>query len=277
MTLSTLFQAYLSEYLLERSQTSHHTFHSHARVLVSEIGDREIGSIHERDVRFWVAQSRGRLRASSISHRLSFLRSAFEWACKNDLLGVNPVSAVKSLKALNRRHRYLTPEEESRIQLRACPKIFSIVRFALLTGLRRLEIFHLKPEHVDWTRKTVIVADSKTRTQRIIPLHPEAFMVALYWRAVGGAWLFEPSFNPRRRWMAASSWYENRFVPLMKEAEIEDFRFHDLRHTFASRLVERGVPLYTVQLLLGHSDPKMTQRYAHLSADHLREAVYRIN
>ncbi len=66
------------------------------------------------------------------------------------------------------------------------------------------------------------------------------------------------------------------FPKLLKEAGIGDFRFHDLRHTFASRLVMSGVDLYTVQRLLGHSSIKMTERYAHLAPDYLRAAIQRL-
>jgi integrase len=67
------------------------------------------------------------------------------------------------------------------------------------------------------------------------------------------------------------------FKTALRKAEIQDFKFHDLRHTFASQLVRNGVDLYLVQKLLGHSTPMMTQRYAHLRMDHLREAIEKID
>lgn len=277
MTLSTLFEEYLKDYLPERKPSSRHTWLSHARILVAELGDREIHTITERDLRFWIDQTRGRLRPATINHRLSFLRLAFAWALHAELLVANPAARTKAPTGPNARYRYLSADEEVRLLGVMPARAFALVRFAILTGLRRLEIFHLCPEHIDWQREQLLVADSKTGRQRIIPLHPEAMIALLYWKSRGGAWIFEPGLNQAKRWVAAAQWVDRWFRPSLLAAGIEGFRFHDLRHTFASRLVEQGVPLFTVQQLLGHTDPKMTMRYAHLSADHLKQAVYRLN
>ena len=71
--------------------------------------------------------------------------------------------------------------------------------------------------------------------------------------------------------------FKKSFHAALKRAGIVDFRFHDLRHTFASQLVRNGVDLYTVQRLLGHTTPQMTQRYAHLGEDQMREAIEKID
>ena len=70
---------------------------------------------------------------------------------------------------------------------------------------------------------------------------------------------------------------DKQFLKLLAAAEIQDFTFLDLRHTFASKFVMRGVDLYAVQQLLRHSDPKLTARYAHLAPDHLAAAVAALN
>lgn len=279
MTLSTLFEEYLKEYLLEVKATSHHTWKSHARVLLAELGDVELSSIRERDIRFWVSQCRGRLKPASINHRLSFLRQALDWAKREGYLETNPAQGVAGPSVLNARYRTLSVQEEAALQEAMHPRTFSVVRFLVLTGLRRLELFRIREEHVDWDRKHLLIPESKTDMQRIIPLHPEAMLILLKWRetATPGAYLFFPEVNPGNRMEAGNAWYARSFKPMLARVGIRDLKIHDLRHTFASRLVELGIPLYTVQQLLGHRDPKQTQRYAHLSAEHLRQAVYRLN
>jgi integrase len=70
---------------------------------------------------------------------------------------------------------------------------------------------------------------------------------------------------------------QRAFRRLLKKAKVEDFRFHDMRHTFASYLRQRGVDLHTIATLLGHKDLRMTQRYAHLSLDPLRDAISKLD
>lgn len=273
LSLSRLLELFLAEYLLERSQTSRHTWQSHARLIVGQLGDGPAAALEERAVRRWALECRKKLKAATVMHRLSFLRKALSWAVQEGLLGSNAAQAVKSSPAPNARHRYLSHEEEARLQSVMSPEAFEVVRFALLTGLRRFELFRLTPAEVDLKRGFLLVSDSKTRAQRMIPIHPEAAGIL---EGRSGAYVFCPKLNPAKRWVAGACWTEQYFRPALRKADIQGFRFHDLRHTFASRLVEEGVALYTVQALLGHTQPNMTQRYAHLSNGHLTAAVRKL-
>ena len=123
---------------------------------------------------------------------------------------------------------------------------------------------------VDFQRRwlTVEGGNAKNRQTRHVPLNDEAMSVLTRWRdqCGEGARVFEISTSFKTAWWR-----------LLKRAQIASFRWHDLRHHFASRLVQRGVPLNTVRDLLGHSSVTMSLRYAHLAPDQRREAVAQLN
>lgn len=150
-----------------------------------------------------------------------------------------------------------------------------MVLLALNTGLRRGEIFGLAWTDVDLCNNvlTVRAATAKSQKARRLPLNAEAHDVLKRWKGegVGQGLVFpgddgKPMTNINRSWAA-----------ITKEAKLKDFRFHDCRHHFASRLVMSGSDLYTVKELLGHSDFAMTQRYAHLAPEHKAAAVARLD
>lgn len=139
---------------------------------------------------------------------------------------------------------------------------------ALNTGLRRGELTQLTWNDVDLVRKTVTVRAgyAKSGRERHVPLNTEALAVLKRWKRqhAGTGRLFAIG-DLKKAWAG-----------LMAAAKIEAFRFHDLRHDFASRLIMAGVDLNTVRELLGHGDIKMTLRYAHLAPEHRAAAVEKL-
>lgn len=143
----------------------------------------------------------------------------------------------------------------------------------LNTGLRQGELLALRWADVQATHLTVRAVYAKAGRVRHVPLNAEARAVVARWRKShpGGEQIVLSRFGAplvkiRKAWL-----------DLVAEARIEDFRWHDLRHHFASRLVMAGVPLNTVRELLGHASLTMTLRYAHLGRDHLQAAVERLH
>ncbi|WP_433769361.1 phage integrase [Pseudomonas putida] len=138
-----------------------------------------------------------------------------------------------------------------------------MVLVSLNTGMRRGELFDLKWSAVNFHTKTITAAGATTKTSdtRHIPMNKEAFGVLDDWKKQAGKsrYVF-PSQAGGRLEDIKSAW-----LNLLERAKIEGFRWHDMRHDFASRLVMAGVPLNTVRDLLGHADIKMTLRYAHLA------------
>jgi integrase len=148
-----------------------------------------------------------------------------------------------------------------------------IVLTLLGTGLRFGELTHMRWTAVDLRSRMLTVEgdNAKTGRTRYVPMPAEVMSIVSRWRArsrVGLHDLVFPGEHGRPLVDVKTAW-----AALLRRARIENFRLHDLRHSYASRLVQRGVNLFSVQQLLGHTSPIMTQRYAHLGPDHLADAV----
>ena len=184
----------------------------------------------------------------------------------------------------NQRERYLDPKAEEPRLLAACARsryrwLLPIMQVALHTGLRKTSIVTLRWGDLDFDRKVITVRATNSKTGRMlrVPMNllVEQTLLALGKRSDGtdkgaGDAVFtneadEPVTSIRTAWEGA-----------VAEAGLVNFTFHDLRHTFASRLVAAGVPLLHVSKLLGHSTILMTQRYSHASDDALASAVGRL-
>jgi integrase len=144
------------------------------------------------------------------------------------------------------------------------------VLLSLNTGLRRGEILALRWESIDFDRQILTVEGrfAKNRQTRHVPLNDAATTVLRCWheQATGGPRVFDVTTGFKSAW-----------APLLKRARITKFRWHDLRHHFASRLIQAGVPLNTVRDLLGRASVAMSLRYAHLAPNQRREAVAKLN
>lgn len=162
---------------------------------------------------------------------------------------------IKLLPENSDRHIYLSPETVEALAV-AAGDAGNMVRFAALSGLRLAEMLSLRPEQVK-AGVVIMGTDTKTGSPRLIPLSPEAARIA----ATALPWALTRK-QLRDRWDAAR-----------KAVGSPDVRWHDLRHTFASWLVQAGENLQVVGSLLGHSGPAVTQRYAHLNPKNLVDAI----
>lgn len=144
------------------------------------------------------------------------------------------------------------------------------VLVSMNTGLRRGEVVKLRWGSVDFNRQLLTVEGrtAKNRQTRHVPLNEEALSALRSWREQSG---------PGTRVFGVAIGFQTAWEKVLKRARISKFRWHDLRHHFASRLVQQGVPLNTVRDLLGHSSVGMSLRYAHLAPDQRREAVAKLN
>lgn len=162
-------------------------------------------------------------------------------------------------------------QKQSLLDLHFTDHLKPMVLVSLKTGMRRGELFNLKWSSINFTTKTITVAGETTKTSdtRRIEMNKEVFDTLEKWRKQSGTapYVF-PNQAGGRLEDVKSAW-----LKLLERAELIGFRWHDMRHDFASRLVMAGAPLNTVRELLGHSDIKMTLRYAHLASKTKAAAV----
>lgn len=211
---------------------------------------------------------------ATLNKELGLMKAAFnvairEWEWCRD----NPVRRVSMERVNNARVRWVNDDEFASV-LERCPDwLKPIVQVARYTGMRRENIIGLQWDQVDFFRKVILLDQTKNGDRLGIPLCErvvEVFKVLARVRHIRSKYVFTGPEGQPYEGAAASM----AFIRACRAAGIENFRFHDLRHTFASLLVQRGVDLYRVQRLLGHRDGRMTQRYSHLSPENLREAVW---
>jgi site-specific recombinase XerD len=211
----------------------------------------------------------GRSGATLNQYR-SLLSSFYTFGLRTALVSVNPVARVPRARVSPGRIRFLDAKEEARLRRTLDPLPFHCeaeLDLSLNTGLRRGEQFALRWDKVDLKRGLLTVARGKTGL-RHIPLNSAARRALSVLRRYTGQTPFvcpyaHGQLRDWRRWFEAA----------VRRAKLTDFHWHDLRHTFASRLVMAGVDLASVQALLGHKTVQMTLRYAHLAPAHLKRAV----
>ena len=165
---------------------------------------------------------------------------------------------VAMLPGERQRHVYLSEAEVRRLAAKARPIVRDFIWFAALTGMRRGEILSLRSDSV--VDGAARLSTSKSGRARAVPLPPAALRIA----------------KRRLPWALTTSNLNKLFREAREAAGMKHVRLHDLRHTYASWLVQAGESLATVRDLLGHSSLQVTSRYAHLDLEHLRRAVARL-
>ncbi len=273
-TFSEMIEKYMTEYSITKTSSGQVRDTVIAGHLKSFFDNRQLKEITPSlIVDYKTSRRKKGMAPATISRELCLLKRAFnlavrEWEwCKD-----NPVSRVSGERFNNQIDRWLSHEEESML-LTACPGwLKEIIIFALNTGMRQGEILDLEWSHVDLFRKTITIMRSKNGERRTLPLNKttlELLKTKAKVRHIKGNYLFISQNGTRiiqRNLLRA-------FYQARETARIQNFRFHDLRHTFATRLVQAGVDLYTVSKLLGHKDVRMTQRYAHHCPESLRGGI----
>ncbi len=210
---------------------------------------------------------------NTVNNELRVLSHAFNLAIKEwEWVEFNPVSRVSKEKVNNQIERWLTHEEEEKLLACSPHWLQEIVIFAINTGLRQGELLDLTWDRVDLFRRTLTILEQKNKGKDTLPVNAQALEVlkARYKiRSIKTNLVFYSKEGTR---IDAAN-LQRAFNIAWYKAEIAKLRFHDLRHTFATRLVQAGVDLYKVQKLMRHKSPIMTQRYAHRYPESLRDGV----
>jgi integrase len=265
--------------------------------------DKEVAGITALEVEQWRMQYRRdqHTKAATLNRYVTTLKAALNWAAKHKIIAVNPLSGLESLdeEDSDRKVRYLSDAERERLfaaldareaamkteraNRNQFPDLTGVafvdhlkpmVLVSLGTGIRRGSLFKLQWSDIDFQEGilTVRAISAKDKETLYIPMNGTVASTLRAWRdqthGCGDALVFPSPKTGGLLDNCRKSW-----GTLLKNADIKNFRWHDMRHDFASQLVMKGVDLNTVRELLGHADMKMTLRYAHLAPRVKKAAV----
>lgn len=257
-------------------ETAHKATHtddiSKLRWLDQHLSGRELTSLTRQDI-----QSIGVLKAAESSpatanRHLALIRAiliraqrVWEW--------IDRVPAITLYPEPKQRISWLTREQAERLLAELPPHLAAMARLALATGLRMANVTGLEWTQVDLARAVAWIHADQAKNKRAIPvpLNAEALTVIRAQIGQHSVRVFTFRGNPIAR-ASDSAWYK-----ALKRCGLKDFRWHDLRHTWASWHVQAGTPLHVLQELGGWRTPAMVQRYAHLAPEHLAEHAERIS
>ncbi|EFZ5229156.1 phage integrase family protein, partial [Shigella flexneri] len=222
--------------------------------------------------------------ATKATH-LSFIKALLR-AAEREWKMLDKAPIIKVPQPKNKRIRWLEPHEAQRL-IDECPEpLKSVVEFALATGLRRSNIINLEWQQIDMQRRVAWINPEESKSNRAIGVALNDTACRVLKKQIGNhhRWVFvykESCTKPdgtkaptvrKMRYDANTAW-----KAALRRAGIDDFRFHDLRHTWASWLVQAGVPLSVLQEMGGWESIEMVRRYAHLAPNHLTEHARQID
>jgi integrase len=216
-----------------------------------------------------------KLAPATADHHVVYLRRVLSLAVQWEFLEKNVLANIPLMKVDNKVERYLSDDEVKRlVDVLTTDLAFGasyLLLYLLSTGARLNEAMQAKWDQVDLEKGIwrIPATNSKSKKTRSVPLNESAIWVlGQLWTKGKHEYLFVNEAT-KKPWVTITrAWYR-----LRAKAGIENLRVHDLRHSFASFLVNGGRSLYEVQQILGHSDPKVTMRYAHLSTKALQDAA----
>jgi integrase len=271
-TVRDLLERYLREHSApNKAPTTHRCDQSRAQRLIRTFGDLTLKEVRPALLAAYKATRRAEgAAAKTINHDLALLGHAFQLAMKEwEWVAENPVHKVSKEKVRNLIERWLTAEEEGRL-LAASPRwLQDIILFAINTGFRQSEILNLQWGQVELFRRTITLLDQKNGGRDTLPVNTKTLGVLkarANVRSLKTDYVFSNGAGNRRD----ARDLLRAFYLAMKLADVRRFRIHDLRHTFATRIVQAGADIYTVQKLGRWKTISMVLRYAHHQPESLR-------
>jgi len=258
---------YLNYSRSNKAKSSFERDKSSVKHLTDFFGDVFLPDIKPEQIEHYKSFRREIVKPATVNRELACLSHMFTFAIKLGLVAHSPTEKMKKFKEPPGRLRFLSIEEIFGLVEASADHLKPIIITAVNTGMRKSEILNLNWNDVSFKNRSIIIRQSKNNEIRIIPINKMLFdsLFELYKNRIADR-VFMRNGKPVKDIRTA-------FSNALKRSGIKDFRFHDLRHTFASHLVMNGTNLRTVQQLLGHKDIQMTMRYAHLSKDFVQDAV----
>lgn len=240
------------------------------RVLLRQFEGRQLSEITAEDVDEFMTARRAAVKPSTANRSLVVLKHIFKLGVRWGHLRENPAADARLAQEPRGRERFLTEDEAARLLTACTPWLYPIVLAAIHTGARQGELLGLRWEDVDLGRGILHFRRTKNGHPRQVRASEtlRGALKGLQSRLAGEAVFLNHSGEPVHR--DGLTW---SFRAACRRASIVGLRFHDLRHSAASFLVQAGVPLNTVREILGHRSLAMTLRYAHLAPGHQDEAA----
>jgi len=243
-------------------------FETFGRLNISEINPPMIEKFKQKRLEGETMYKRLR-NPATVNRELCVLSKIFSLAFDAELIEINPCRRVRKFRTNNGRVRYLTPDEEAKLfeKLQGQEWVQRIVTMAINTGMRQGEIFDLTWFDVDLPRGVIHIRVSKNGKDRFVPIN-QTVRAMLEGLPHTNEHVF-PSPRTKGRLVDV----KRRFDLAKSDAGIKDFRFHDLRHTAATRMADCGADAFTLAAIFGWSDVRMALRYTHATDEAKRRAV----
>lgn len=274
-TFNELMDRYMKEHsAVNKAHTSHLRDKAIEKHLRKAFGNLILTEITSRMIAEYKVRRRGEgLSPRTVNYELTLMSHAFNLAIKEwEWVKDNPVARVRKERVHSIMERWLTLDEEKKL-LAASPQwLQEIIVFAIHTGFRQGEILGLKWSQIDFRRKTMTIFEQKNRCVDTLPLNA-TILNLLTEKASNGPDPTDLVFTNHLHKHIDKSVLIRAFHLAIGKAKIQRLRFHDLRHTFATRLVQSGVDLFTVQKLGRWKNTSMVMRYAHHFSESLRAGI----
>ena len=227
----------------------------------------------DRDLIEFIAKKKERSNVSltTVNRILELIRAILNRAHKEwGWLDSTPVIRMRKIE--NKRIRWLTKQEANQLLKELPPHLNEMASFTLATGLRESNVTQLKWAQIDLTKKHALIHADESKSKRPIPVPLNKQAIAILKAQIGKNQIYVFTYQGK----PVTRCNNHAWQKALKRAGINDFRWHDLRHTWASWHVQNGTPLHELQQLGGWSNYETVLRYAHLSSEHLRVAAERV-
>jgi len=239
------------------------------------LGDKPIIDITTVCINEAISTLPSHFKNATINRYISAISVVFSYASRQCGLHTNPVRNIPSLPENNERIRFLSEAERTRLfsSCRASQwdKLYLLVLLAITTGARKGELTKLGWDDIDFDRRTAYVATTKNGQPKVLPLTDSVIRELQLFDTKDNSLIFASKVKEEVAYCFTKPWKK-----ALEDAEIKDFRFHDLRHSCASYLAQSGASLLEIADVLGHKQISITKRYAHLCIEHKSSLINRV-
>lgn len=272
-TFKDMIEKFMKEHAPKVSVNTQKSYLVSLKHLLSYFNDSKLTAITPKMISdYKILRYNEGMKSSTINRERAMLSKAFNLAMKEwEWIKDNPVCKVPKEKE-NKRDRWLSEDEEKRLLENSPQWLRDIIVFDLHTGLRQDELLSLQWGRVNLFNKTIIIQETKSGKPRTIPLLETALTI-LTEKAKVRNLKSDLVFLSNAMTKIDCHNLIRALHTAMGKAGIQDLHFHDLRHTFATRLAQRGYDIGKISMLLGHYNISMTQRYTHHNIESLRDGM----